>query len=120
MAVQIFSTTKTRADSYKFFGAYLPSRVIEYLTLYCLAKGTTKTKVVKCIMEEWIKKNHEIESDSDLIQQIVQRVNMRWKVEKSAESGLTFNQFKSVVQKELEEKGIKPAYIELIMVEIRQ
>jgi len=114
---------KTKRIGFKLVGVSVSPRVHEYLTLYTLAKGSTKTKIFKKLLEDWILEKQEKETETELLRAIVQRVNTQWKIEKSSAISTTttpFKHFKEDLEAELIDKGVSPIHIEKILTEIKQ
>jgi hypothetical protein len=112
--------SKYKKEDYKLVGVMLPLRVCNYLNLYTLAKEIPKTKVLRNLIEPWMTEQRAKESDSELIREIVQSINMDWKVEKSCKSGMTFLEFKQSIEFTLTKKRLSDLYIKLILQEIQQ
>lgn len=100
-------------------GAFLPPRDSGYITLYTLAKGIKKTTIFKGLIENWIVDKRATYSETTLVKEIIQRFNMRWKIEKS-QGILSFDQYKKCVKEELTDKGVKDTHIIVILSELRQ
>jgi len=107
---------EAQREGYKLIGASLPSRIHNYLTLYTLARGTTKTKIIKELLQAWIKSVRKSTTDDDLIKEIVAKANDRWQKEKnSKKSHKTFDQFCIDLQKELVARDMLDIYIKLVV-----
>lgn len=114
----ILKSDSKRKD-YVHVGAYVPRRVHNYLTLYSLAKDTTKARIIKEIIEGWISGNKPKHSETSLAEELIQRLNMRWKIDKS-QGILNFADYKGVVELELKEKGIEKVYATYILSKLTQ
>jgi hypothetical protein len=108
---------ENKTDS-KLVGVLMPISANNYITLYSLAKGVTKSKIFKPLIEDWLEQQQNKESDEDLLQEIVQRVDTLWKVRKSNNKKLQFKTFRDELEKELAGKGLKEEQIEFIIKEI--
>lgn len=107
-------------DDYKLVGASLPLQVHSYLTLYCLAKGVSKTKIIKELVENWIAQQTVAHgTTAELVLCIIKRAGVQWKAKK-ASGKMSFKEFKESLQKELTEKGVSEPIIISILTGIRQ
>jgi len=111
---------QTKRDDVKLLGAFLPIRLHKYLTFYSLAKGKTKTDVVKDLLYAWMTERREIENDKDLIRDIIARLDIQWKIEKASGKGMTMSEFKDAVRNELFIKGLAEEHIDVIIAEMRK
>jgi hypothetical protein len=110
--------SKRETDGYKLIGAYLPPRMHNYLTLYALAKETTKTKIIQKLIDDWVGQQILHEPDRDLVALVIQRANIQWKVEKTVNKNITFSQFKELLREELLKKGLREVHIKTILAEL--
>ena len=106
--------TKSKRKDHKLVGASLPQWVHGYLTLYCLAKGTTKSSIIKERLEAWIKGQREKTSDIVLCTTIACRINEQWMLKKAKLPTVSFTDFKRSVECELRDKGLHDTDIALI------
>ena len=108
---------ESKRKEYKLVGVSLPPREHTYMSLYCMAKGITKTTILKSQIEDWIcvrkKQNPEIE----LIKEVARRVIQEWREEHQQTPTLTFTQYKKNVKEELFKK-LPVNYITAILQEI--
>jgi len=102
---------------YKLVGASLPSWVHSYIASYGMAKGITKTEILKPLLVNWITKQRKDLPDEVLVQEIIERLKSQWKFE-SLIPGMTLLIFKNNMEKELIKRGIFPDYIKQIVKEI--
>ena len=102
----------------KMVGAFMPPYIHEYITLYTLAKSTTKAKLLTSLVEPWILAQRSKEPDSELVDQVVRRIKMEWKVERITKKDATIEKFKETTKQVLTAKGIKQIYITRILNEI--
>lgn len=110
---------ESKRKNYVHIGVYTTPYVHNYLTLYSLAKDTSKSKIVDKLIVNWITQSKLTDNETSLVKEIIQNINNRWKINKS--HGICdFDEFKNAVKLELEEKGIKNIYISLILSEIRK
>lgn len=116
--MSLLNKSKYNKQDYKLVGVSLPLRVRNYLTLYTIAKETSKSKILKCLIDSWMAEHREKEPDSELINAIVQRIKIRWKVEKASGKGMPYTDFKNSIEFELHKKEVPELYIKLILQEI--
>lgn len=98
-------------------GARLEPRQNNYLSLYALAKVTTKSEVYRNLVIDWIEEQRKVDTEDNLIEEIVERINLQWTFERNRE-GMTFGIFKRKLEKELEKKGLKSNHITIILSKI--
>lgn len=116
----ILKTDTTRAG-FRIVGASLPIEIHNYLTLYTLSKGISKTKILKDLLEQWIDIQKRRDNEEDLLEKIVYRVNARWRVEKSRKrTGKPFDVFCLDLKDELLDKGLAEIYVENILIGIKK
>jgi hypothetical protein len=96
-------------------GVQLPRTAFSYLTLYALSKGTTRTQILREIVEDWISN----QSEQDLLSGVVEKVRRKWILEKANTphlgAGRLFEEFKIKLKKELQKKEIEEDKIDLIL-----
>lgn len=107
-------------EGYKLLGISVPDRVHNYLTFYSMAKGVNKSEVVKKLVYDWVNQQKEKTPDNMLIQDIVRRINIRWKAEKTSQNPITFFTFKDMAKEELLEKGMNETYVNLILADLEK
>ena len=105
---------KSKRESHKLVGVSLPSPIHDYMTLYSLAKESSKSKIFKSLLVPWVEKAKERESETALMIAISQRINNRWKIEKSSHARKDFGSFKDQIILELTRKGLSEDHISYI------
>jgi len=118
MKAKVLSTPRKEREGYKLLGVSVPKRVHDYLTFYAMAKGSSKSEVVKKLVYEWVTAQKEKTSDNILIQDIVQKINIRWRAEKTSQNPMTFFTFKELAREELIAKGVNETYVNLILADV--
>jgi hypothetical protein len=113
MSKKLLNIQKKR--DYKLVGASLPSWVFTYLSIYAVAKKITKTGVIKPLIEDWVTKIQNKETDIILIEEIVDQIKFQWENEKKSNPELKFAVFKETIKQELQIKGIINPYVSLII-----
>jgi hypothetical protein len=98
--------TKSKRESHKLVGVSLPSPIHDYMTLYSLAKSSSKSKIFKDLLVPWVERAKERDSETSLLNGIIQRINTRWKLEKASKARSNFEGFKEQVILELTRKGL--------------
>ena len=106
---------KKEMEGHKLVGAIFPPWLHEYMTLYTLAKGTTKSKLLKTTMEGWMSSQRAAEADDILIKEIVERLNVQRSIDKANRTGISFMSYKEAIRAELISKGLKKTYVTLIL-----
>jgi hypothetical protein len=106
-------------QGYKLVGVTIPPLIVNYLLLYTLAHGTTKSSILKSLLEFWISQHQTKEPEEMLIKKVSDRFNKQWKSDSSHSSELTFNQFRQMVEKDLLKKGLKETIVRLILSNIK-
>ena len=105
-----FLPIKYKREGYKLAGVSLPLPAHNYLVLYTLAKGTTKSKILTTLINNWIKRQKEKEPEHKLLQDIIQRSNKEWKIKKANNGNmLSFDEYKEGLEQELSKKGLTDA-----------
>lgn len=96
---------KKEGNAAFMIGTYIPKRLATFLSLYCLAHGKTKTSVIKALLNNWVKRNQDKESEDELIQLIVQRAYDSWK--NGVKKRKSWKVFESDLIDELEKNHLK-------------
>lgn len=112
--------TKGDRDNYKLVGASLPPRVHNYLSVYCAAKGKSKSRIIKDLLETWMTKELLQYPPSRLIKEIITKLNADWKWNQVFTKTITFEQFIENTCKELTYKGLQKSEITHIINELKQ
>ncbi len=92
----------TKRKEYKLVGVSLPPQEHVYMSLYCLAKGITKTKILKQLIEEWLCTHKPKESKGALIRELKNRIERNW--EELSKKGVVLEDYKDQVKEELIDK----------------
>jgi hypothetical protein len=103
---------KKKMHDKRMVSAWMPKELSNYLTLHSIAVGTTKSKVVLYLLEEWQSKG---KSDRDLIEEIAARVNMHWKATRAVDPEFDFKKFILSLEEELIKKGLEQTSIDDII-----
>lgn len=110
-----------KREGYKLAGVSLPLPAHNYLVLYTSAKGTTKSKILTTLINNWIKRQKEKEPEEKLLKDITQRCNEMWRI-KRANSGkfASFLDHKNELATEFEKKGLNEVQIYAIIKGIKE
>jgi hypothetical protein len=108
-------TVKYKREGYKLAGTSLPLPAHNYLALHTLAKGTTKSKIITNLINNWMSKQREKEPVGKLIQDIIARVQTQWRIKKTVDAELTFAGYKEQIAFELEKKGLLADQIDMVL-----
>jgi hypothetical protein len=106
---------KSQSKLSKFMGVFLPPWIQQYLLLYSMAKGINRSEIVRSQLEHWVEKQPE--SDEQLIQEIIVKVQSQWEVEKA--KGDTLQSYRIKLLQELKSKGVPANYIDTIALSIK-
>jgi hypothetical protein len=106
---------KSQSKLTEFVGVFLPPQTHQYIILHSLAKGITKSELIRDQIERW--KSEQLESDEQLIQEIIVELQSEWEIEKAKDDVLSHYQNK--VREFLIIKGVPDEYIKTIVTAIK-
>lgn len=92
----------------KLVGAAMPLQFCNYMTLYVLAKGITKSRIIREVLEVWKRNN---QSEEELIQEIICAAQATYRSKK----GMSLISFKDQLRKELKSKRLNSEQIKNIV-----
>ncbi len=108
------SNTK-RIDT-KLVGVLLPMELHAYFSLYTVAKGITKTVIIKDELNNWAHATQLCgEIEEELIKEIIEKIREKWNAIKIKTPEKSIKDFKQELKTELRIKGISEQHINLIM-----
>jgi hypothetical protein len=107
-----YLTIKYKRAGYKMAGVSLPLSLHNYMVLYTQAKGTTKSKLLMSLIENWKSRQEEKNPADKLILEIIKRINTKRQDESDH---MTFARFKEVIHKELIHKGLNEEQVGTIL-----
>jgi len=112
---KILGIKRSTTDNKRYMGGFMPLSIHEYVDLFILAKGISKSQILKQSLEEWISGKCQVpENQTDhLLLMVSDRLNSKWKVLKNDFDN--FSDYKKKVKEELQTKGIKLKHIRLIL-----
>jgi hypothetical protein len=105
-------------DPLKLIGAFVPLWIQQYLLVYTTAKGITKTSIIKKLIEDWVQQQKVVDPYESLLQEIIHKVQLQWKLEKSINPSYDLFIYKRSLRQELTSKGFENVYIETIINEL--
>lgn len=100
----------------KYIGAFMPLRIFNSLSIYCLANGVTKSLVMEQAFSEWFEKNSPLDGGANFVK-IAKNIHNRYLDLKLSKRSLTYSIFVEDAKKELELKGIPYTSIQAIFKE---
>lgn len=99
----------------------MPLRVSNYLEVYSLARGISKSKILTELIQNFIYEKTSLGATEDeLILDIAKRTSKEWMKRKSRYSSLTFGNYKKGLEKELHRKGLSSLQIDKIIENIKR
>lgn len=104
-----------KKSGYRLVGVHVSPPVHNFLTLYGLAKGVSKSTVFKEAIDQWSTNIDKVEGENDLMEQIIKRAYKKWKERKKAKPRADFNIYITTLQKELMQKGLTKEQTEQII-----
>lgn len=109
---------KTESTSQgKLIGAYFGERVYNYMTLYCVAKGTLKSRILTKLILGWISaQKWGGNNEARLIDQIIAKIKDQRT--KRSNKELDLDEFREKVEGELIKKGLPLDIVAKILLEI--
>jgi hypothetical protein len=110
---------KSKRPPHKGIIISAPAYVHEYMTLYCLAHGITKTKIIKGYLDEWLKEHRISHPDEVLIDMISQRIMEKYNYGDEWK-GVSIEDFKRDMSLELGRNGVKSVYITAILAKLKK
>ncbi len=93
----------------RFVGAQLPCNFHQYLTLYSLAKGVSKTIIIKEVLEQWMNEKQEMGFDDNVLMTLIASV-----IYQKSQNSSNKNTFFKKAKLELQRKGLDSAQVETI------
>jgi hypothetical protein len=105
---------KSKRTPHKFIAISVKDYIKDYLSLYCLAKGVTKSDIIKGFLNTWYNDTRLRETDEMLIEETINDRIYRYKSDDKFAS-LSFEEYKEMVEIELIQSGIKMNYVTNIL-----
>jgi hypothetical protein len=98
----------------KLIGVSIPLWVHNYLSLYSVAKNTTKSNITRGWIDAWYSQVKDRNPPERLIQEIVDTACKQWSKIKKETPEITVLEFKTELEKELMDKGLSSVQIGMI------
>jgi hypothetical protein len=96
-------------------GITIVNRVHSYLALYALARGVTRANIVRQELERWHNEMLTLDSDHNLIQEIIHKIQLHWSKRSELHPGISREEFLREVKNDLQRKGISEDHIQIIL-----
>ena len=114
--MKILKTKQKKTSSEgRFMGAYLSPQIDSYLSLYSIAKGLTKSMILRGLMQQWYSKERKANSEYQLIQKIIGTAQHEFEIRKKQPGGCSLDSFKQELAIELTNKRIDNDHIATII-----
>ena len=110
---------KTKRLPHKLVGISVPLYTHEFLTLYSLAKGITKTDIFRPWINDWIRGMRVTETDEVLVLQLVEKLKEKRRFDEYL-SELEWTDFITVIGNELKKTNLKDAYIQVALSKLNE
>jgi hypothetical protein len=101
---------KSQSKLSEFVGVFLAPQTRQYLVLYSLAKGITKSEIIRGQIEQWIK---EQPVTAELVLEIIYKLQEEWDSKDKSNNDLAF--YITNIKGELHHKGISNDIIQIII-----
>jgi len=114
MPILKVKSKKGGSEETKLVGVHLPRQVSDYLTLYSIAHGITKTIVIRNGVQHWWES--QMEKEEDLVKLIIKKARVeqkKWEDDPATSSA--HRVFKMKLKADLEQREINPDYIKIIL-----
>ena len=103
----------SKRNNYRLVGVSVPPQVHNYLTLYSLSKGVAKSTLFHGLINDWIQNSGPMEQE--LLDALLERICKGWRAKKKRNPRYSFNEFKMLLAKELERKGLTLKQVDIIL-----
>lgn len=104
-----------RRAGLKLVGAHFTPQVYQYITLYSIAKRTSKTGIVRKLVHDWMGRQRLENSETKLISEIISRAKQDWEVYQKLYPDRTLSQYKDKLKSDLQTKKVNENYIKRII-----
>lgn len=108
-----FLKDNRKKEGFKIIGALLPLQTHIHLTLYAVSLKTTKSKIIGQIFDRFLSTN----PINEIITRIIQILSYRF-IDLN-EKGISLEEFREGIQRELQSKGVPKNYIDEILTKIK-
>lgn len=100
-----------------YVGIYMPKKICEYLALYCVEKGKSRTAVINRIVLQAVS---GMETDNTLIIRLREKYQHQWISEVFGNKDADFSLFQNKIRRELRMKKVATHHIKLIVEGIKK
>jgi hypothetical protein len=102
----------------KLVGVILGWDIHSYFSLFSLAKGRTKSIILKEQIENWYDEKLISDPEETLCNELIQKIKFEWKGLKRMKPDYNIHTFKKELKTELTKRGIQEEHITLILKQI--
>jgi len=97
-------------------GTHVGERTFNYLSLYCVAKKTLKSRILTKLFLDWISKQKLVYSEPKLLKMIIDEIKTQRR--KKRYRTMSLDEFREITEEELLRKKVPIDYIAKILLEI--
>ena len=97
----------------------MSQQVYDYLMLYTVTIGITKSMLVRELIENWVRLQSKSDPEENLIKLVSEKILTDWKMEKAKNPTLFTEEYLIRLNKELRSKGVAMKHIEIIIEKIK-
>ena len=109
---------KTKRPPHKFIAVSILASMHEYMSLYCIAKQTTKSRIVMTFLNPWFAEMRLRETDESLIQETIENYTSSY-VTYDKYADMHYEEYITLMEEELERGGLKTGYTTAILEKIK-
>lgn len=114
--MSLLSDNEINRKSVRMVSAWIPVKTHTYMTLYCLARGTSKARISKELLENWRKQ--QVDDETELIKDIVDRAIIQLRAKQSIDPAITYEQYAEKLEDELRRKEVRPTHLKIILTKL--
>jgi len=103
------------AASYKVTTITFPTYIFSYMSLYCLAKSKSKSKIIAELVDNWYTAMKEKEPQEKLAQDVIELSIESYKKMKLRNPTYTLIEFREELRKELIERSLNAMQVNVII-----
>jgi hypothetical protein len=109
----------SKSSMTKYLGVRVPPDIFNYIIIFTVAKGISKTSLLKTQLNKWMKFQKKKESYENLLCELSKRITRKWLIEKRKNPATNSLNFKKSIQLELISKGLSNDYINIVLTNIK-
>ena len=113
--MDILKSARETTGKGKHTGGEIPPELFSFLCIYAATKGIGKSETIRGALELW---KSQVESEEKLIELLMSKVQNEWNIFRAQRE--SFNQFITLVEKKLKQKGISHLLIQKILDQIKE